>query len=133
MNLTVHRRWFTPNSTEGGLEIEGVFQCYTLEPRKNQSQGKPFCIPAGTYQVQLGWSDHFEKIVPKIQNVTGFDGIEIHPGNFPRDTHGCTLVGETRMTDDVGLSDLAFEALMKKLTGETDITITYEEAPVGTP
>jgi len=37
-------------------------------------------------------------------SVPGHTGVEVHPGNFPRDTHMCVLPGSTRGTDFVGNS-----------------------------
>lgn len=132
MKLTVFRQLGTANSTPGVLEVNGIFQCYTLEPRADQSQGKPFCIPAGSYHVALEVSPKFTAkygkpfVTPHILNVPGFDYIEIHRGNDEADTHGCTLVGETRHTDWVGNSELAFDALMARLnTAQDGITIDY--------
>lgn len=125
MNLTVQRDTFTDNSTTGELLMDGTFFCYTLEPRSDQSQGKPYCIPAGTYSVTLGWSEKNKMIVPHVLDVPGFEEIEIHPGNFPSDTEGCLLVGLTRDVDVVNSSREAFRDLMARLNGQSGITITY--------
>jgi hypothetical protein len=117
------------------MDVDGVFQCYTLEPRMDRSLGKPYAISAGMYNVRLLESPHFDSllresaemqklfgmfggriITPYVENVPGFDAIEIHMGNYPRCTDGCTLVGQTRIADYVGQSDLAFRALMERLT-----------------
>jgi Family of unknown function (DUF5675) len=126
MEITVTRQWFTAQSTQGILDIDGVFVCYAMEPRKDQSQGKPYCIPTGRYQLVNQWSNHFQRVTPHVQNVPGFTEIELHPGNFPRDTEGCTLVGTTRYADVLGQSDAAFDALMP-LLNEPDMWITYTE------
>ena len=127
MQLTVTRVWHTDLSTCGTLDVDGVFQCYTLEPRADQSRGKPYCIPAGNYVVTLAWSNHFQCLTPHIENVPGFTEIEIHWGNFPKDTEGCTIVGQTHTPDFVGFSKKAFLALMQKLVGQKQISITYKE------
>jgi hypothetical protein len=126
VKLVVQRDTFTANSTTGELSIDGVFECFTLEPRSDRSQGKPYCIPPGTYPILLQMSERFQMLTPHLQDVPGFTEIEIHPGNYPPDTEGCTLVGATSGTDMVGSSRLAFEALMAKLNSATDaIMITY--------
>lgn len=131
MKLTVHRIRFSEKSTQGYLDIDGATECYTLEPRKDQSQGKPFCIVAGlTFKVELKWSHHFDRIVPHILDVPNFEAIEIHPLNFPHQTEGCLGVGRDTHEDVLGHSDAAFEALMEKLKGQDDITITYLEETV---
>lgn len=128
MNVTVQRTNYDALATQGEMLLDGVHFGFTLEPRKDQSQGKPYCVPAGTFQLVLGWSDHFEMVVPKVVNVPGFDAVEIHPGNFPKDTHACCLVGETESADFVGQSRDAFDELMQKLQqAGSDLSITYKE------
>lgn len=132
MNLTVTRQLGTLNSTPGMLDIDGLFFCYTLEPRTDSSQGKPYAIPAGTYPISLEMSHKFGFVTPHVNNVPGFTAIEIHPGNFPKDTEGCCLVGESRATDFVGDSREAFHALMSAIT--LPASITYVDAvPVPDP
>lgn len=113
--LTVRRDTFTANSTRGRLFIDGVFECFTLEPRRERMLGKPYAIPSGTYQYSVKFSEHFQRKVICLWVVPGFTSIEVHPGNFPKDTHGCTLVGQIEGTDFVGHSDAAFEALLAKI------------------
>lgn len=124
MKLLVMRDIFTNLSVLSEISLDGVQLWYGLEP-PNRAQ-KPCCIPPGTFVVKLGWSDHFNMIVPKIQDVPNFTAVEIHPGNFPKDTHACLLVGEHRAEDDVTQSRVAFDELMAKLTADpNNITITY--------
>jgi hypothetical protein len=135
MKLTVTRQQGTALSTPGMLGIDGVFQCYTLEPRMDRSQGKPYTIPAGEYALLLERSPHFSAIMgydfltPHVLDVPGFDYIEIHPGNKPADTLGCCLVGEARSSDApdwIGNSVLAFQTLLARLKKEKGpLTISY--------
>jgi hypothetical protein len=98
------------------MYINGVWEAFTLEPRRDQSQGKPFCVPAGMYGYSIYSSPRFGRNVIAVEAIPGFDDIEVHPGNFPRDTHGCCLVGRTEGSDFVGQSDVEFDALMGKIT-----------------
>ena len=104
------------------MAIDGLHQCYTLEPRKDKSQGKPFCIPAGVYKYFVGPSPHFGFDVIHLVNVPGFVDIEIHPGNTPADTHGCTVVGTIQSANFVGHSVEAFQALLAKIPPQGEIT-----------
>ena len=128
-DLHVIRKRFTSYSTEGQLYIgtPGVFECFTLEPRLSQKFGKPYCTPEGIYFYGVERSQHFQRNVIVVKNVPGFMAIECHPGNFPKDTHGCTLVGQVEGVDFIGHSDAAFDALMAKInqTG----TIEYRNEP----
>lgn len=134
MELTINRIWYTKNSTCGQLLIDGVFFCYTLEPRADQSQGKPYAIPAGTYKVLLQMSPRFKRKTPHLQDVPGFSAVEIHMGNYPHNTEGCTLVGATRPEPDfIGYSDVTFLKLMEKLDGVADIEATYVDHGPLTP
>jgi len=114
IQLNVARLKATDFSTPGRISINGVFECYTLEPKNP--------IPAGTFKVELIQSPKFTAlykklfITPHIQDVPGHTYIEIHRGNWPRDTKDCTLVGATESKDCVGESEIAFDALMAKLT-----------------
>ncbi len=123
MEITVLRDTYTDQSVTSEVLLNRVQKWYGIEP-PNRPQ-KPCCIPAGTYLVVLGHSEHFDMTVPIVQGVAGFSGIEIHPGNFPRDTHGCLCIGEDRGPNDVIQSRVAFDELMSQLAGEEDISITY--------
>lgn len=105
--------------------LNGKQLWFGIEP-PNRPGPKPYCIPPGTYEVLLSQSQHFNMVVPCVQNVEGFTGIEIHPGNFPSDTHGCLCIGDSRGENFVGLSRKAFDELMSFLRANpTGITITY--------
>jgi hypothetical protein len=125
--VTAHiaRHWFTELSVSGLMDIDGVFQCYTLEPP--QRAEKPCAIPAGTYQVILMWSNHFGRVTPHVLNVPGFTEIEWHHGNYPKDTEGCALVGTSRGPDVVLNSDQAFVEMMSKLPQQFEVE--YIDAP----
>jgi hypothetical protein len=113
VKLTIQRDAPTAKSTSGKLSIDGVFFSYTLEPVRR--------IPAGTYAATLAVSPKWTALrgypfrVPLLQNVPGFTEIEIHIGNFPEDTEGCTLVGMERGADEVMSSELAFFPLFHRL------------------
>lgn len=129
MELTLKRTDNT-NCTIGNLSINGTFECYTLEDvdRGLTSQwpigaiaelkihGKT-AIPTGKYEVVIGYSERFKRLLPLLLNVPGFAGIRIHPGNGPDDTEGCILVGQrvdgSRLAG--GSSRPAFSALFAKL------------------
>lgn len=95
MNLLVERDTYTSYSTEGELLIDGVFECYTLElPLGDGLPGS--AIPEGTYSVGIYQSPHFGRPMPLLAGVPGRSDIEIHFGNYPDNTRGCILLGESR-------------------------------------
>ncbi len=125
MIITVLRDTFTDQSVTSEVLLNGEHFCYGIEP-PNRPGPKPYCVSAGTYKVVLGQSAHFGMLVPCVQDVPMFANIEIHPGNYPTDTHGCLCVGQERSTDMVSQSRAAFEQLMSKLVTDPDnIQITY--------
>lgn len=105
MELKLERRWPKAAYTVGRLYVDGEFFCNTLEDRVADvnKNGKfdggerkvpgETAIPYGTYKVFYGWSPRFGRNLPRLLNVTAFDGILIHPGNTVEDTSGCILVG----------------------------------------
>lgn len=132
MKLLVTRKTFSELSTIGELAIDGAFFGHTLEPPKRED--KPCCIPLGTYDVSIRFSEKHKRLIPHVENVPGFTEIEIHIGNFPKDTEGCLLVGNiTSSTPDQILgSKVAFDCLFGLLSEAKEkaepITITYREA-----
>jgi len=146
MLLEVERTTSTGRSTTGILSIDGQQQCYTLEPPKvADPNGNGFiCIPAGTFSLTIRWSPKNKRQVPHVENVPGRTEIEIHIGNYPDDTDGCTLVGTQLQPDIVLYPEVAFSALMTKLFSVAVLrnpsspevnqiwdvgSITYTEAP----
>jgi Steigviridae/Suoliviridae L,D-carboxypeptidase/transpeptidase len=139
MKITVTRDKFDDLSTEGTMFVDGVTECFTLEPGKKDPQRPKGPIPVGTYVVVMSFSPHFNQKMPHLQNVPGFTDVMIHWGNFEgsvnpetglveRDSLGCIMVGETQGTDFVGSSKDAFGHLLTQiLAHEGDITITIQE------
>lgn len=138
MELKVSRDFKGQDYTIGKLYINGVYFCDTLEDTDrglNQSQslqevqskkvyGKT-AIPAGRYTVDMNtvspkfsnktWATPYNGVVPRIMNVTGFDGVLIHPGNKPEDTLGCLLVGQNKVKGQVINSVNTYNELMNKM------------------
>ena len=133
--MEVIRVTYTGKSTIGVLYVNEVEECYTLEDNDRLGKGKKkikggTAIPEGTYNVKITHSKKFRRKLPIIQNVPGFRGIRIHPGNTDKDTEGCLLVGETRGRDFIGRSRKAFNKLFKKIEAaqkaKNNITITVK-------
>jgi len=133
MELLVQRKIFSPQSTIGELLIDSNKFCDTMEPRKDQSKGKPYLTPAGTYPVKLLFSPKFNRVMPHVMDVPGFDAIEIHNGSLPANTHGCVLLGvyHPGMPDFINHSrdtfDKFYDLLVKEESGNKKTFITYIE------
>jgi hypothetical protein len=126
MNLEVRRQAFTRNATIGKMFIDGELECVTLEPVTLPAGDlrKPRAIPAGTYPVTIRWSTKFGKHVPHVENVPNFVAIEIHVGNAPQNTEGCTLVGQDAGPgpDWISRSLSAWTHLMSKMMATATLT-----------
>lgn len=116
MKIEVKRDPSALGCTIGTMTINGVFECYTLEDevRDEKIYGET-AIPAGTYRVIISFSPRFQRDLPILVGVPGFEGVRIHPGNTAADTHGCILPGQTRTANSVGASRLAFNSLFEKI------------------
>lgn len=103
---------------------------HTLEPQwRDLEGGAPkirgkTAIPAGNYRLTRWNSPKHKEIVPLLIDVPNFDMVEIHVGNFPRDTQGCILVGkrrcENRFSDYLTNSRAAFKEFMQWFLEVTD-------------
>jgi hypothetical protein len=122
--LTVKRLTASAESTQGELLINGEHEAWTLEPPTLEPPTKPRAVPAGMYSYVIAPSLRFGRNVIRVEDIPDFEDIEIHPGNFPRDTHGCCLVGKTESENFVGQSDAEFDELMGKVTPTGQIVYT---------
>lgn len=149
MKLLLKRIAKMKKYTIGKLYIDGKYFSDTLEDTdrnltstmskdeivKMKVYGKT-AIPTGTYVVDMNtvspkfgkrsWAQPYEGKVPRLQDVPGYEGVLIHPGNTADDTSGCILVGRNKVKGQVVESQNTFHSLMNILKGDNDITITIE-------
>lgn len=125
MKLTLTRRPSSLVCTIGQLQVNDYDECFTLEDVIREVPGVPVsewkikdqtAIAAGTYDVELTFSDKFQRILPLLIGVEGFDGIRIHCGNTDVDTSGCILVGSSEGLDMIYGSRPAFSRLFPQMT-----------------
>src|SRR5260221_4605314 len=100
MQLKLIRSVFTNESTFGKLFLNDQFYAYTCEDTVRHLNGdcnkkvqNKTAIDAGTYEVILSFSNHFQKYLPLLLNVKCFEGIRLHGGNTAEDSEGCILIG----------------------------------------
>lgn len=130
MELRLDRQESDAIRTSGALQVDGAFECFTLEDVIREpagwKAGEPVAswkvpgetaIPAGRYRVTVTRSARFGRDLPLLNQVPGFAGIRIHPGNSATDTEGCILVGEIAEGEEVLQSRHAFAALFEKIEG----------------
>ena len=126
-----------PGCTISQLFVDGFEECFTLEDEVREIEGKPVstwkvqnatAIPKGTYNVVINYSNRFKRLLPLLENVEGFTGVRIHPGNTSADTDGCILVGRGKTEKTVTESRIAFNLLFQKIRNALDIgdTVTIE-------
>lgn len=99
MNLQLIRKSPMGQCVFGTLSIDNQPECFTLERLEVQ-------IPVGTYPIEITYSPRFSKPLPLLDSVPDRTDIRIHSGNWPRDTEGCIIVGQT-LGDNMILSSLA--------------------------
>jgi len=124
MKLLLIRTFIGSDYTIGQLNIDNTYFCETLEdvPRKVKIANKT-CIPTGIYKVILNFSNRFQKIMPLLLNVPGFDVIMIHPGNTSANTSGCILVGKNTKKGELTESRITYNALLEKMKQADEIWI----------
>lgn len=127
MLISVVRKPSKNGATIGDLYIDGVHECFTcedpiledkLEQIENWKIPGRTAIPEGKYRLVLTKSQRFQKVLPELLKVPGFEGVRIHTGNSPADSEGCILVGEDK-NDEAGTilrSKPAFLELMAAIS-----------------
>lgn len=145
MKLLLKRIAKKSTYTIGKLYVDNVYFCDTLEDTdrgltskmnidqitKIKVYGKT-AIPTGTYKVNMNivspkfkdrsWAKPYGGKIPRLENVSGYEGVLIHVGNTANDTSGCILVGQNKIVGQVINSTDTFNKLMQKLKGQ-DIEI----------
>lgn len=135
MRLRLIREPSMECATLGALYVDGVWNCWTLEDVIREVKGSPVeqwkvygktAIPAGRYRVRFTFSQRFGRVLPLLEDVPGFTGIRIHPGNTVEDTEGCILPGSSRQPSRVFGSRVAFERLFEQISGAAECWIDVE-------
>jgi hypothetical protein len=122
MELKQVRHEKTDETTIGDFFINGERFCYGLEPvdrglnadmpleeiQRVKVDGET-AIPLGRYQVIKFHSPAHNKYLARVINVPDFDFIEIHIGNFAKDTKGCLVLGYEMAVNSVLDSRAAIE------------------------
>jgi hypothetical protein len=124
-NLLLIRDQFTDKSVLGKLYFNSEFYGHTLELAWNDNKKRVSCIPKGVYEVK---KRHTEKSKYKyehlhILDVPNREMILMHIGNYPKNSKGCILIGNTRALNFVGDSRKAFYKLMYDLGSFEEIEL----------
>lgn len=144
--LLLQRLHNLPTYTIGRLFVNGEYFCDTLEDKNRglhngmtEEEIKTIkvygqtAIPYGLYNINMNtvspkfksrsWAKPYKGIVPRLEDVKGFEGVLIHPGNSDKDTYGCILVGENKAKGKVLNSQKFYHDLMKILVSSQKITL----------
>ncbi|WP_426065227.1 DUF5675 family protein [Flavobacterium sp. DSP2-3-1] len=79
MVIQLQRTYF-PNGTNGKLECEGKFICYTIELPWKDNEKRVSCIPEGKYFIKKRYSNKFKWHL-EVTNVVNRSLILFHPAN----------------------------------------------------
>jgi hypothetical protein len=108
-------------ATKGALLVDGDLIAAVLELPWRDNQRNISRIPEGVYLMERYISPKHGYEVFKLRDVPGRDDIEIHIGNYIRDTLGCPLVGNgwTVLNGLPALTQSAktYQTFMAKLKG----------------
>lgn len=138
MELLLTRIYTNEIYTIGHLYIDGKYFCDTLEDCdrgldskmssdeiKSKKVYAKTAIPTGMYKVSMNtvspafknrsWAQKLKGIVPRLQNVPGYEGVLIHVGNTASDTSGCILVGKNTVKGKVTESTVTYDRLTQEL------------------
>jgi len=132
MNCTLIHNEFRSDGIFGTLTSEfGTFKCVTIEHAFQQPNGSwaPKLIP-GIYICQRRLSPHFGVDVFEVMSVPNCIYIEIHPGNWDRDTNGCVCPGQAEAPSNLGqmvtASDKTFVTFMDLQAGTNIFTLVVK-------
>ena len=120
MVLILTRKYF-PDGTNGKLECEGKFLCYTIELPWKENEKRVSCIPEGEYFLRKRYSRkfnwHLELVVVKNRSL-----ILMHPANNAlQELNGCIAPVTKLSGPGLGLqSRKAFAKLKSLVYGALD-------------
>jgi hypothetical protein len=112
--------------------IDGKFECYALEdPIGVQSDDSKGPIPTGTFDVEITFSQRFQRPLMLMVGVPGREGIRWHSGATAADTKGCILPGRertfNRMVESITARQLLQRQVQQALNHGERVTCSVEE------
>lgn len=137
MELRLERIALRSEYTIGKLYVDGKYVCDTIEDtvRDLDKDGKfangevkipgKTAIPYGRYEITMkvkspkysnftkySWAKKYDGYLPRLLNVSNFEGVLLHPGNTSSESAGCILTGENKVVGKVINSVNTFRRLM---------------------
>jgi hypothetical protein len=135
MKIIVHRQHFGETFTISKMFFDGEdIGIFVLEDKYREIEGQPVkdwkvqnetAIPKGIYKLIFDFSNRFQRVMPHILDVEGFEGVRIHSGNSSKNTEGCLILGLNwdGNSDWVSDSKKAVELFNSKVKDVDNITI----------
>ena len=104
-------------------QTSSAFSGYTMENAYAGEAGDMPPIPAGTYDAFVR-TDHTPNRI-ELENVPGYQHIQIHNGSYPRNFKGCFGAGTSYSTDFLGNTVDAINQIISiiQADGSGDITV----------
>jgi hypothetical protein len=98
MRIEIFRLEYEEKQTLGELAIfdsyeTEVFSALTLERADNNNERMISCIPSGTYNCKLEYSNKFKKDLWEIKGVENRSECKFHSANYWHDLNGCIALG----------------------------------------
>jgi hypothetical protein len=129
--VIVLQRTYFPLGTNGKLECEGKFICYTIELPWMENQKRVSCIPEGKYLLKKRYSSRFQWHL-EVVDVKNRSFILFHPANnAQKELNGCIAPVTKLSGPGLGLmSRKAFAKLKdlvyKALDGKESVSLIVE-------
>jgi len=127
MVLFLTRSYF-PEGTNGKLECEGQFLCYTIELPWKNNEKQISCIPEGKYLLQKRFSKRYLWHL-EVTNVANRSLILIHPANYALyELQGCIAPVSKLSGSGIGLQSRKafkkmFAFIMKAIDKDESVTL----------
>ena len=113
--VVVLSRSYFPNGTNGKLESDGKFICYTIELPWKENETKVSCIPEGEYVIRKRYSRKYKWHL-EVMDVPSRKGILLHPANNAQsELKGCIAPVSKLSGAGLGLMSRKAFVRLKKL------------------
>ena len=113
--VVVLSRTYFPNGTNGKLESDGKFICYTIELPWKENETKVSCIPEGEYVIRKRYSRKYKWHL-EVMDVPSRKGILLHPANNAQsELKGCIAPVSKLSGAGLGLMSRKAFVRLKKL------------------
>lgn len=117
MVIVLSRTYF-PNGTNGKLESDGKFICYTIELPWKENETKVSCIPEGEYVIRKRYSRKYNWHL-EVVDVPSRKRILLHPANNAQsELKGCIAPVSKLSGAGLGLMSRKAFVRLKKLVNK---------------